>query len=267
MDLGAFSVSLAVADLAASRGFYERMGFVASGGDAGDGWQIMRNGSTTIGLFQDMFDRNVLTFNPGVDGTTLAFRRPFQDVRDIEARLLGAGVELAERTRPGTQGAAHISTEDPDGNPILIDQFDMPDDVDGLAPPELPVPPMPLDPGAFSYRLAVDDVERSRDFYQRLGFSIDAGPAAGERSLTMRNGEAVVGLDDVDLERNTLTFNPGLDAGTRAPLRRPFSTVEEISSVLIGRGLRADRSHVPAGARAIGFVDPDRNPVLIHQLH
>ena len=83
----------------------------------------------------------------------------------------------------------------------------------------------------------------------------------------MRNGDAVLSLHRGGLERNTLTFNPGLDHDTCERTHDPFTTVEEIGTVLIGRGLTADRSHVPAGARAIGFVDPDGNPILIHQLH
>ncbi|MGB5758116.1 MAG: VOC family protein [Acidimicrobiales bacterium] len=122
MDLGAFSISLTVADLAASKAFYEKLGFTETGGDAEQGWLIMVNPPAVIGLFSGMFDRNILTFNPGMK---LGDTQPehFTDVRDIAARLEEAGLELHERVDPAnTEGPAHISLVDPDGNPILIDQ-------------------------------------------------------------------------------------------------------------------------------------------------
>ncbi|BDZ66301.1 VOC family protein [Agromyces mangrovi Wang et al. 2018] len=120
MELGAFSVSLAVRDLAASRDFYARLGFDAVGGD-GEQWLILRNGTTTLGLFQGMFDRNTLTFNPGWD----AQGEPtdgFTDIRELERRLDEAGVEIVQRTEAGTEGPAHLMLIDPDGNPVLLDQ-------------------------------------------------------------------------------------------------------------------------------------------------
>ena len=121
MDLGAFSISLAVKDLAASRSFYEKLGFTASGGD-GEGYQILSNGTTIIGLFQGMFEGNILTFNPGLnqDKETVT---EFTDVRDIRATLLERGVSPTTDTDPDATGPAHITLTDPDGNAILIDQF------------------------------------------------------------------------------------------------------------------------------------------------
>lgn len=122
MDLGAFSVSLTVADLAASQAFYEKLGFVVTGGDADEGWLILVNEPAVIGLFQGMFDRNILTFNPGL---VLGDEQPetFTDVREIAARLEAAGLELAETVADDNpSGPAHITLVDPDGNPILIDQ-------------------------------------------------------------------------------------------------------------------------------------------------
>lgn len=118
-DLGAFSVSLAVRDLAASRAFYEKLGFEAAGG--GEGWMMMRMGDKVIGLFQGMFDRNMLTFNPGwtqaaenLDG--------FTDIRDLQAAFEARGLTLDARADETTTGPASIMLTDPDGNPILIDQ-------------------------------------------------------------------------------------------------------------------------------------------------
>lgn len=121
LPLGTFSLSLSVSDLAASRTFYETIGFSTLGGDADQGWLILHNGSVTLGLFQGMFPKNTLTFNPGwADGATeLA---AFTDVREIQARLKDAGVTLTTETDPEGTGPAHIALVDPDGNPILIDQ-------------------------------------------------------------------------------------------------------------------------------------------------
>lgn len=121
MALGNFSVSLAVKDLEASRAFYQKLGFEAVAGDPAQNWLILRNGSATIGLFQGMFERNMLTFNPGWDsaGNTLA---DFTDVRELQRRLKLAGVEPVAAADESTQGPAHMVVVDPDGNPILIDQ-------------------------------------------------------------------------------------------------------------------------------------------------
>ncbi|MCB9684207.1 MAG: VOC family protein [Alphaproteobacteria bacterium] len=122
MELGAFSVSLAVKDLARSRAFYEALGFVATGGAAEQGWLILANGTTVIGLFQGMFDKNLLTFNPGWRQDTTEVD-PFLDVREIERRLVDAGIEIQRsNTAESASGPAHLTLVDPDGNPVLIDQ-------------------------------------------------------------------------------------------------------------------------------------------------
>lgn len=121
MDLGAFSVSLAVKDIAASRAFYEKLGFAAFGGEQSQGWLILKNGSTVIGLFQGMFERNILTFNPGWDSDAQPLAE-FTDVRDIQKALLAQGVALAKTADATTSGPEHIVLEDPDGNQIMFDQ-------------------------------------------------------------------------------------------------------------------------------------------------
>jgi catechol 2,3-dioxygenase-like lactoylglutathione lyase family enzyme len=121
MRLGNFSMSLAVKDLAASRAFYEKLGFRAFGGNPKQNWLIMQNESTTIGLFQGMFDKNMLTFNPGWDraANTLS---DFDDVREIQRRLKAEGLTLMTSADESTSGPASLVLVDPDGNPILIDQ-------------------------------------------------------------------------------------------------------------------------------------------------
>lgn len=122
MQLGAFSVSLAVKDLAASRAFYEKLGFTDLGGNAEQGWLILRNGSTVIGLFQGMFEKNMLTFNPGWDQDAKA-SDPFTDVRALEAELRRQGiVPVSSNTAQSQDGPAHFVVVDPDGNPVLVDQ-------------------------------------------------------------------------------------------------------------------------------------------------
>lgn len=127
LDLGTFSVSLAVADLEVSRTFYEHLGFEVTGGAADQNYLILVNGDTVIGLFHGMFEHNILTFNPGVtipaDGETIGPADTFTDVRDIQSKLQKAGLELTETAEPDSTGPAHITLVDPDGNPILIDQF------------------------------------------------------------------------------------------------------------------------------------------------
>jgi catechol 2,3-dioxygenase-like lactoylglutathione lyase family enzyme len=121
MELGAFSVSLAVKDIAASRQFYEKLGFRSFMGDASQNWLILRNGAVVIGLFQGMFDKNLMTFNPGWDQDA----RPvpgFTDVRELQRRLKAQGVPIASEADEGTTGPASFIVIDPDGNPILVDQ-------------------------------------------------------------------------------------------------------------------------------------------------
>ena len=120
MQLGAFSISLAVKDLAASRVFYEKFGFTQLGGD-GKHWLILKNGSTVIGLFQGMFEKNVLTFNPGWDQQAKNLPE-FTDVRELQKRLKAAGVAFAAEADETTTGPASFMAIDPDGNPVLVDQ-------------------------------------------------------------------------------------------------------------------------------------------------
>ena len=121
MQLGAFSVSLAVKDIEASRQFYERLGFAPIMGEASQGWLILRNGDTVIGLFQGMFERNMLTFNPGWDQRAQPLGE-FTDVRELQRRLKSQGVALATEADEGTTGPASFMVVDPDGNPVLVDQ-------------------------------------------------------------------------------------------------------------------------------------------------
>jgi catechol 2,3-dioxygenase-like lactoylglutathione lyase family enzyme len=121
MDLGAFSVSLAVKDLAASRDFYERLGFSAFHGDADQGWLMLKNGDVVIGLFQGMFERNILTFNPGWDGDAKPLET-FTDIREIQRRLRDTGIQFEQQADESTTGPASFIVTDPDGNPILFDQ-------------------------------------------------------------------------------------------------------------------------------------------------
>ncbi|HRP34901.1 MAG TPA: VOC family protein [Gammaproteobacteria bacterium] len=121
MELGAFSVSLAVKDLAASKAFYEKLGFTAMGGDQSQGWLILKNGSTVIGLFQGMFEDNILTFNPGWDQDAQPLAS-FTDVRDVQKFLDAQGVEITVRAEPDSTGPAHLVLSDPDGNVIMLDQ-------------------------------------------------------------------------------------------------------------------------------------------------
>jgi lactoylglutathione lyase len=121
MELGAFSVSLNVKDIQASKAFYEKLGFTKFGGDETQNWLILKNGTTTIGLFQGMFDNNVLTFNPGWDSDTNRVDG-FTDVRAIQQHLKDQGLTLKDETDPKATGPGFISLVDPDGNGILIDQ-------------------------------------------------------------------------------------------------------------------------------------------------
>ena len=121
-SLGAFSVSLAVQDLQASRNFYEKLGFESAGGDPAQSWLILRNGTVTIGLFQGMFERNVLTFNPGWDYQAQPVGDEFTDIREHQRHLKSAGLTLMLEADESGTGPASLMLTDPDGNPILIDQ-------------------------------------------------------------------------------------------------------------------------------------------------
>jgi catechol 2,3-dioxygenase-like lactoylglutathione lyase family enzyme len=121
MQLGTPSISLAVKDIAASRAFYEKLGYTGFAGDQQHNWLILRNGDHVIGLFQGMFEKNIMTFNPGWDANaqTLA---SYTDVREIQRQLKSQGVKLLHEADENTTGPASIMLADPDGNPILIDQ-------------------------------------------------------------------------------------------------------------------------------------------------
>jgi catechol 2,3-dioxygenase-like lactoylglutathione lyase family enzyme len=121
MELGAFSVSLAVKDIAASRDFYAKFGFKPCGGNIEHNWLILRNGAHVIGLFQGMFERNILTFNPGWDSDANALDS-FTDVRELQRSLKAQGVRLTSEADEATTGPASFATVDPDGNPVLVDQ-------------------------------------------------------------------------------------------------------------------------------------------------
>jgi len=121
MQLGAFSISLAVKDLAASRAFYETFGFTAFAGEASQHWLILKNGDAVIGLFQGMFEKNILTFNPGWDSNAQELDT-FTDVRELQRRLRAQGVQFEQEADESTTGPASFVAADPDGNPILVDQ-------------------------------------------------------------------------------------------------------------------------------------------------
>ncbi len=121
MELGNFSVSLTVKDIKASKAFYEKLDFKEVGGKLEQNWIILQNGTTTIGLFQGMFEKNTLTFNPGWDSNARELDS-FTDVRDLQRQLKAKGVELISEADESTAGPASFSAVDPDGNPILVDQ-------------------------------------------------------------------------------------------------------------------------------------------------
>ncbi len=120
MKLGNFSVSLAVKDIAKSREFYEKLGFTMTNGD-GKTWIVLQNEGTTIGLFQGMFDRNTLTFNPGWDNRKATLPE-FEDIRELQKTLKARGLTPTPAADESTTGPAYLMIIDPDGNPILIDQ-------------------------------------------------------------------------------------------------------------------------------------------------
>jgi lactoylglutathione lyase len=121
MDLGAFSVSLSVKDIGLSKAFYEKLGFEVVMGDMSQNWLILKNGEHVIGLFQGMFEKNLLTFNPGWDQNAQKLDT-FTDVREVQRQLKAQGLELMSEADEGTTGPASFMLEDPDGNTILFDQ-------------------------------------------------------------------------------------------------------------------------------------------------
>jgi lactoylglutathione lyase len=121
MQLGAFSVSLAVKDIHASKAFYENLGFTPFGGDIAQNWLILKNGDVVIGLFQGMFEKNILTFNPGWDQAAQNIAR-FTDVRELQKQLKAKGIAIINEADESTTGPASFVVTDPDGNAILFDQ-------------------------------------------------------------------------------------------------------------------------------------------------
>jgi catechol 2,3-dioxygenase-like lactoylglutathione lyase family enzyme len=121
MQLGCFSVSLAVKDLEISKQFYQKLGFSVFGGDQSQNWLIMKNGDTNIGLFQGMFEKNILTFNPGWDQDARPVEK-FTDVRDLQKELKEKGIEFSSEADEDSSGPASFIIVDPDGNPVLLDQ-------------------------------------------------------------------------------------------------------------------------------------------------
>lgn len=121
MKLGAFSISLSVKDINRSKIFYENLGFEALGGDITQNWLIMKNESTVIGLFQGMFEKNILTFNPGWNQNAENLDS-FTDIRDLQKMLKEKGVKMLTEADDNSEGPASFTIEDPDGNPILVDQ-------------------------------------------------------------------------------------------------------------------------------------------------
>lgn len=121
MNVGAFSISLAVKDITASQTFYEKLGFIALGGDAEQGWTILKNGEHVLGLFQGMFEKNMLTFNPGWNQSAEPVE-PFADVRILKQQLEADGISILNDAITSDSGPGSFVIEDPDGNPILFDQ-------------------------------------------------------------------------------------------------------------------------------------------------
>lgn len=121
MKLGSFSISLAVKDIYQSKAFYENLGFTFKGGDINQKWIVLKNGNAIIGLFEGMFDKNIITFNPGWDENAQNIE-DFDDVRIIQEQLKKSGVPLTTEADLNTSGPAYITLSDPDGNNILIDQ-------------------------------------------------------------------------------------------------------------------------------------------------
>ena len=121
VKLGAFSVSLTVKDIHVSKSFYENLGFQVFGGDITQNWLIMKNENCIIGLFQGMFDKNILTFNPGWNENAENLES-FADIRDLQKQLKEKGMNLITEADESSQGPAHFTIEDPDGNQILVDQ-------------------------------------------------------------------------------------------------------------------------------------------------
>lgn len=121
MSIGAFSISLAVKDIEVSKSFYEALGFEKFHGNIEDNWLIMKNDDVVIGLFQGMFEENIMTFNPGWNNNAEALEQ-FKDIRELQKELLAKGIPIVEQVDPASSGPASFTIQDPDGNTILLDQ-------------------------------------------------------------------------------------------------------------------------------------------------
>ncbi|SFA90324.1 MULTISPECIES: VOC family protein [unclassified Bacillus (in: firmicutes)] len=121
MKLGAFSVSLNVKDIEISKSFYENLGFQVFGGDITQNWLIMKNENCIIGLFQGMFEQNIMTFNPGWNENAENLES-FTDIREIQKQLKEKGIKMLTEANESSEGPAYFTIEDPDGNQILVDQ-------------------------------------------------------------------------------------------------------------------------------------------------
>jgi lactoylglutathione lyase len=121
MELGTFSISLAVKDIQASKDFYEKLGFQVFMGDLSQNWLILKNGDHVIGLFQGMFEKNIMTFNPGWDSSARKLDA-FTDVRELQRQLKAQGIAFESEADENSTGPASFIIVDPDGNPILVDQ-------------------------------------------------------------------------------------------------------------------------------------------------
>jgi lactoylglutathione lyase len=256
LDLGMFSISLTVKDLAASRAFYEKLGFSKGGGE-GKKWIVLRNGTSQICLFQGMLEKNSLYFNPGWSQTKENLEK-FTDIREIQRRLKAAGLKLDAEADESTKGPASITLTDPDGNPVLIDQLGP-----RTGPSPKPEGSTHMDLGAFSISLKVKDLAGSRAFYEKLGFSKVAGD--GKKWAIMRNGTSNIGLFQGGIEKNSITFNPGW-SNTAENLDK-FTDVRELQRQLKNAGLKLDleADESTKGPAFITLTDPDGNPVLIDQ--
>lgn len=121
MSIGAFSISLAVKDIEVSKSFYEALGFEKFHGNIEDNWLIMKNDDCVVGLFQGMFEDNIMTFNPGWNNNAEALEQ-FKDIRELQKELLAKGIPIVEQVDPASSGPASFTIQDPDGNTILLDQ-------------------------------------------------------------------------------------------------------------------------------------------------
>ncbi len=231
VDPGVFSISLTVKDIAVSRTFYEKLGFRIIGGEQEQKWLVLQNGDAYVGLFQDMFEKNILTFNP-------------TDVRSIQKHLRSEGIELIETADEESTGAAHITLEDPDGNPILFDQF------------ESDHPAMRRKEGKAAWvDMTVDDAPGLRDFYAEVvGWKPEPVAMEGydDYSMTAPDGTPVTGIchrrgPNADLPTGWIVYFtvPDLDSALAACEKRGGTIVSRTARDNAAEGFAIIRD--PAG--------------------